>query len=93
MTELEKQERALLIFCAHALTMSDEYTRFLGQFKFQEKQKFNALKFACEEFVKTIYKNLDDHKLQQVKDLNDMMCDFYYSLINGEEIEIVRNGV
>ena len=70
--------------------MSDEYTRFLGQFKFSEKQKFNALKFACEDFVKTIEKNLDEHKIQQVKDLNDMMCDFYYSLINGDDIEIIR---
>lgn len=91
MDKTEQAERAILIFCAHAMTMSDEYTRFLGMFKFKEKQKFNDLVKACESFVKTMKDNLTEEKQENVQELNDLMCDFYYSLIKGESIKIIKD--
>ena len=69
MDKTEQAERAILIFCALAMTMSDEYTRFLGMFKFKEKQKFNDLVKACEAFVKTMKDNLTEEKQENVQEL------------------------
>ena len=88
---LEDQTKAaLMIFCAHALTMNDEYTRFLGMFKHQEKQKFNDLINACKSFVSTIKERMPKDDVENIKQLQELMHDFYYSLIKGEEVEIIK---
>lgn len=90
--DLELQTyKALMLFMAMAKAQNDEYTRFLGMFKHKDKQVFNELIKASNRFVSVVYDSMDQETQQTVDQIQDLMHDFVYQVIETGEFKNIDN--